>query len=300
MRSFLTGCLLFCLATLAGATDRLDLLGSDHGWQTTTNPPRLVNTKPLRLSTKQYPLLIVEIKQQGGIIGELSWRAATEPFSFTNSLPFYLRGNNKPGIYYLNLAAYNRSGKEIDQLVIFPAGQGDAAVINSLIASSGSLPERLAAAWQEFWGPTGHEPDPFDFLVRRSPRLWGLPVVLYLNLLLFSLLLIALLVRRRFDPSRYFFGVLVIGWLLLEASSLVGNWTALARTTKFWGKPLETKRALSYPSGFYDFIVKTAKKLPPDATFSFHSARGYKLENPAQYYLYPRLLTPEGEYKLQW
>jgi hypothetical protein len=292
MRTRLTFLILFVLAA-AAAGAQLDLLRSDFGWRSTLNPPRLVNTKPLRLSTREYPILIIESKQAGGKLGEVAWRAGDEPFSFRNSRPFPLQGGNKTARYLLNLSVYNRSGKNIDQLVVFPAGSAGTAEIISLTASSGSLPELVTAAWQEFWGPPGHEPDPFDFMVIRSPRLFGRPFNLYLNLFLALFLLYA----WRSGKRREFFGVLLAVWLLLEANSLRNNWLAVRADAKYLGKTLEQKRALINVPDYYPFLMFADKVLPPGAGFMIVTPVLYG-GALANYYLYPRPYEENAPYLL--
>jgi len=293
MRPFLVICLLLCLTALAGAGSRLDLLAQDAGWHLTSKPLRLVNAKPLRLSTKQYPLLIVEIKQSGGKLGEVSWRAQNESFSFFNSLPFYLQSSNKAGKYFLNLAAYNRSGKMIDQLVIFPVGQEGTGEILSLIASSGSLNEMSIAGWQEFWGPLGREPDGFNFLVIRSARLFGRTMNYFLNIFL----AICLLYAWRSGKRREFLLVLLAAWLFLEASSLLNNWLAFQRDTRCFGQTLEQKRALINTRDYYPFLMFADKVLPPGAGFDIATPIADDAAR-ATYYLYPRLRQPDPPYIL--
>ncbi len=253
----------------------------------------IYNTRPLGISDEDRGLLVIKMKTSGDGIGEVSWRTKGTNFSFLKSFPFYLRRTNQYHTYYLNLAAYNRDHARIDQLLFFPLPGPGTAEIEELKFVKGNLWEKTLAGWQEFFGPAGREPDGFNFLVIRSPRLFGRPFLLYVNLFLLGFLAIAVAFRLR----KAFLLTLLIAWVVLEMSSLLNNWISFQRDKKYFGKSPEEKREMINTKGFYAFLKWADRELPPGAAFNILTS-GMDDGLRAKYYLYPRILKANAPYLL--
>lgn len=286
----------------------LDLLNHDLDWRSPNRETRIAfknrhlsvgsertsngiyNNHPLNINTRDHDLLIIKMTASKSGIGEVFWAAQDKRFSPLKNYPFYIQ---RSGTYYLNLSAYNRDGSTIGYLLLFPFSGPGRAEITEFKLVKGNLLEKAMAAWQEFFGPLGREPDGFNFLVIRSPRLFGRPFLLYVNILLGAALIIALFLRRR----REFLFLLLACWLLVELSSLLNNWLAFQKSWPFYGQSLEEKHIMLNTKDFYPFLKFADEKLPPGADFDI-SAAGMDNDFRAQYYLYPRRLKKDAPFLL--
>jgi hypothetical protein len=293
---------LFCAGLAYGA--EIDLLSPAYNWRSPNKDTKIIwndgkltitstrsagglyNAAPL--DDQKYRLLIIKIKGSRGGLGEVSWTTGQERFSFFKNHSFYLRD----GLHYI---VVGREKESLDHLLLFTGSGPGTTEISELRLVEGTPFELGLAGWQEFWGPVGREPDGINWLVIRSPRLFGQPFVFYLNALLALGLLYALLTGRR----RRFLFLLLAAWLVLEASSLVSNWIALERNAKYFGQPLEQKHIMINTPGFYRFLLAAEKQLPPGASFQFKTPVIYD-DCRANYYLYPRLATTETTNRLEF
>ncbi|MBI5078641.1 hypothetical protein HZB08_01280, partial [Candidatus Saganbacteria bacterium] len=145
--------------------------------------------------------------------------------------------------------------------------------------------------------PRGREPDGFNFLVIRSPRLFGRPFLSYLNAFLIVILAGVVLLRSRINLRRPLLFILLSLWVTLELSSLINNWISFQRDRRFWGKSPEEKRIMINPKDFYPFLKFADQQLPPKADLDI-SASGLYARSYADYYLYPRILKSGAPYFL--
>lgn len=272
---------------------KIELKNSILTVASTASAGGIYNSRPLNISDEDRDLLVIKMRTSSGGIGEVSWRPGGANFSFKRSLPFYLMKPGSYHTYYLNLAAYNRDHALIDHLLFFPLPGPGTAEIKELKFVKGDLWEKTLAGWQEFFGPAGREPDGFNFLVIRSPRLFGRPFLLYVNIFLLGFLIIAVAFRLR----RAFLLTLLIVWIMLEMSTLLNNWIAFQRDKVYFGKSLEEKREMINTKGFYDFMKYADRELPAGAGFDIRAAGIYN-DLRAQYYLYPRIRYAGAPYLL--
>jgi len=257
----------------------------------------IVNRRPLNFSTRDFDLLAIKMKTSKEGMGELSWASDKTPFSFRNSYPFYLRRPGAYHTYYVNLAAYDRDRSKITLLLLFPFSGPGAAEIAELKLVKGSLYEKIFAGWQEFFGPNGREQDFFNFLVVRSPRLFGRTLNYYVNFFLALFLAVVVILRKRWDLSRVFLLTLLAAWAAVELNYLGENLAAVRRQARFLGKSLEEKRALVNPGDFYAFLKFADSQLPAGAAFDIRAAGLYNGRN-ANYYLYPKRFKAGAPYLL--
>jgi hypothetical protein len=307
--------LAFTLCSQTLAQNEISLLHSKYLWRSpnpgtkiefspssltvssTSSSTGIYNLLPINISSKKYNLLVVKMKTSKDGIGEVSWASENLRFHPLQSYPFYLR---KPGqwyTYYLNLSSYHRGSAPINHLLFFPFQGPGTAEIKEIKFIKGTLGEKALAAWQEFWGPRGREPDGFNFLVIRSPRLFGGPFLRYLNYFLLIVLAITFLLKPYLDLRRPFLILLLTFWLFLELSSWVNNWIAFRRDLIFLGKTLEEKRTLINPKDYYPFLKFADQHLPPSSSFEVDTKLPYG-KAKAAYYLYPRSLTANAPYLL--
>ena len=293
------------LVGVACARDEINLLDSSHLWGSPasktkikftasqlfivadSSAPGIYNRVALGISTADYDLLMIKMKTSAGGIGEVSWTAKESRFSPFKNYPFYLRPPGRYYTYYLNLAGYNLKRQKIDHLLFFPMPGPGTAEIKEFKLIRGTPWEKALAGWQEFFGPRGREPDGFNFLVIRSPRLFGKPFLLYINLALFSFLLIVFLLQSKLNLRLPFIAALFACWLLLEASTLLNQGIALQRDRRFLGKTLEEKRALINTKDFYPFLKFADRELSAGAGYSI-KVSGFENDKRTAYYLHPR------------
>ena len=155
----------------------------------------------------------------------------------------------------------------------------------------------MIAGWQEFFGPLGREPDGFNFLVIRSPRLFGLPFLAYINWWLGLFLAAVILLRSRLDLRWPFLLIIFFLWIFLESSSLLNHWISFQRDRPFFGKSLEEKRELLNNKDFYPFLKFADREIPAGAPFDVLFA-GMFNQDRAIYYLYPRPYLNNAPYLL--
>ena len=306
---------IFSLSVNSFASNELNLLSPAYFWHSPNSSVKIefkdsqltvsstlastgiYNRLPLRASTKDFDLLLIKMKTTRDGVGEVSWTSREGTFSFLKNYPFYLRRAGQFHVYYINLAAYNRDRSRIDHLLLFPFSGPGTAVIQEFRLTKGDLREKVLAGWQEFFGPGGRMPDGFNFLVIRSPRLFGKPFILYVNYFLLILLAAVILARSKSDFRRHFLLVLLACWILLELSSLLNNWISLRNDWRYFGKSLEEKRAMINTKDYYQFLKFADKMLPPGAGFAIYTPIIYDASR-AIYYLYPRPLQSNPPYIL--
>ena len=242
----------------------------------------IYNNRPLGIDTGKYKLLTFKLTSSKSGIGEIFWAEKNKAFSPLKNFPFYV---GRSGTYYLNVAAYDRDHSTINQLLLFPFSGPGTAEISEFKFVRGGPGEIMLAAWQEFFGPLGRQPDGFYFLVNRSPRLFGRPFLLYINIFLGAALLVALVFRRK----RWFLLLFAGCWILVELSSLLNNWIAFKNDWRFFGKNLEEQHTIINTRDFYPFLGFADQYLPAAASFEVR-ADGMDNDSRAQYYLYPRMV----------
>ena len=157
--------------------------------------------------------------------------------------------------------------------------------------------QKAAAGWQEFFGPLSRTQDGMEFLIIRSPRLFGRTFATYLNLFLIIFLLVVLALLKKTDLRRVFLVALLVCWALAELNSLRNTFLSAQREAHFLGQPLETKRALMNGGDYYAFLKFADRALPPGSTFAVSTA-GLYYDSRAAYYLYPKSLKTGGRYLL--
>ena len=299
-RSLFAGFLFLCLINSAFA---LNLLSPAYNWRSpnqdtkiswrdgkltftsTRSAGGLYNTVPL--NGRENRLLIIKMRTSRRDLGEVSWTTGQERFTPRNNRPFYLRN----GLHYMMIG---REKAPLEHLLLFTGSGPGTTEISEFKLVEGTPLELGLAGWQEFWGPVGREPDGFNWLVIRSPRLFGRTINFYLNIFLAIFLIYA----WRSGKRREFLLVLLAAWLLLEGSSLLNNWISFQRDAKYFGQPLEKKHAMINTSGFYRFLQAADKRLPPGAPFKLkrlgqEDIRDFYDDLRARYYLYPQLASAE-------
>jgi hypothetical protein len=307
--------LLFSQTGISLAQDAIDLIDKGYQWKPTSSQTRIsfkksglefisnipfsgiYNLRPIGASPGDQKLLRIELKTSVAGRVELFWAARGKQFSPLKNYPFYIKKAGKFHSYYINISDYNRDRKNIDYVLLsFNPGPGRAE-IKAFKLIPGSLWEKTIAGWQELFGPLGREPDGFNFLVIRSPRLFGSPFLFYVNWLLGVLLVFVILLRSRIDLRRSFFIALLSLWGLLEFNYLFSNWISFRKDLPFWGKSLEEKRSMVNSGDFYSFAKFAEKELPAGSAFDIR-ASGLNNKTRAIYYLYPRECTTEAAYLL--
>ncbi len=285
----------FCLAGAVLAASELNLAGPAPHWAAAVRAgsTRFINTAPLNVSLKDFALLAVSVRTSSSGVAELYWAPARDKFSPLRNYPFYVDGRGRENL--INLAAYTRDG-ETTVNHFFIVVPGSAEIAGLKLVKGG--PWQLAAAgWQEFFGPLSRTADGLEFLVIRSPRLFGRPFLSLLNALLFACLLIVLLLRGKWDLRRAFLVLLLAGWGLVELNSLRNNWLAVQRDARYLGRPLEVKQAMMNEGDFYAFLKFAERELPAGSVFDVATSHlDYNFR--AAYYLYPDKYLAGGPYLL--
>ena len=275
---------IFLLTGAALAVNEINLLTPGAGWiaQRAGRGFKYINSTPLGVSTKDYDLLSIKIMTSRPGLAELYWAPRRDQFSIYRNYPFYVKDHYETNL--INLAAYNRDGSVINHLLLMSEGTLEIAELK-LIKSD--LRQKGLAGWQEFFGPLSRTQDGMEFVVIRSPRLFGSSFMYLSNAFLLVLLLAVLLLRGKIDLRRVFLLILLAGWGLAELNSLRNNLLVVRRDANFWGQSLEVKRARLNEGDFYAFIKFADRTLPPAAAFEVATDRPY-YNHRAAYYLYPR------------
>jgi hypothetical protein len=290
----------------------LDLLDPHYRWRSPNPAARIIlrdrrltlsspssstgiyNTVPLELSATDLDIMVIRMKTSKDGLGEVSWRPARQGFSPARSFNFYLGSPDRYHDYYLNLRPY-LTGQDLDHILFFPFSQAGTAEITVLKFGRASFWQKLLAGWQEFWGPAGRSFTGSSFFILKSPRLFGRPIMFYLNWLIGLALFISLTAKR----PRLTIILVLACWLLLEGSSLVNNWIFFQEDLRFCGKSLAEKRIMQNEKDFYQFMEFAAQHLPAGASFDILAARQYPYNRPrAAYYLYPRTREENAPYLL--
>ena len=285
----------FCLAGAACAAGELNLLNPAPHWGATTRAgtTRIINAVPLNVSLKDFDLLAVRLRTSGPTVVELYWAPARDKFSRLRNYPFYADGRGQEN--FINLAAYTRDGAATLNHFLL-AVQGTVEITELKLVKS-NLWQKTAAGWQEFFGPLSRLADGMEYIIIRSPRLFGRSFIWLVNCLLFLLLPAVLLLRGRRDLRRVFLILLLAAWGLLELNSLRNNWLTAQRDARYLGRPLEVKRAMMNEGDFYAFLKFAERELPAGATFDTLLA-GFDYSFRAAYYLYPKNYEAGGRYLL--
>lgn len=254
---------------------------------------RIVNSIPLNADLKDCDLLAIRVKAAKPGVAELFWAPSRNSFSFRRNYPVYVNDQAKPNL--VNLAAYTRDGMTtVNHLLLIAEGPAEITEIKFI---RGGLWQKMAAGWQEFFGPLSRTQDGMEYIIIRSPRLFGRPFLSLVNALLFVLLLVVLLLRKKKDLRRAFLAALLVCWGLVELNSLRNNWLAVRRDARYLGQPLEVKRAMINEGDFYAFLKFAERELPVPSSFDVLT---YGLDHNfrAAYYLYPRSYGAGGRYLL--
>lgn len=244
---------------------------------------KTVNSVPLGRSTKDYDMLLIKIRSTKSGLAELFWAPRRDQFSIFRNYPFYVDKDYKSNL--INLAAYNRDGSRLNHFLLM--GNGTFEISEMKLIKSG-LGEKAVAAWQEFFGPLSRTSDGMEFLIIRSPRVFGSTFVYLINFLLIIFLFLALIFRNKKDLSRVFLLTLLFFWGAAELNSLRNNFLAIRRDSGYLGKTLEEKRAMMNGGDFYSFLKFAERALPIQASFDVATYGPY-YNYRAAYYLYPRI-----------
>ena len=279
---------------VCSAARELDLLRPELRWQTVrqAGQSRFVNAVPLNVTAHDYDLVAVRIRSAQAGVAELFWAPSRNSFSTGRNYPFYV--NNGAEENLIDLAAYDHDGFPINHLLLMAAGTAE---ITELKLIKGSPWQKAAAGWQEFFGPLSRTQDGMEFLVIRSPRLFGRTFAFWLNSFLFIFLLAVLALIKKKDLRRAFLVMLLVGWALAELNGLRNNFLAVQRDAHFLGRPLEVKRAMMNEGDLYAFLKFAERELPAGASFDVASSGPY-YNDRAAYYLYPKTRATGGRYLL--
>jgi hypothetical protein len=253
---------------------------------------KAVNQTPIETTTSDHDMLAIRARSSKPGLVELFWAARRDQFSILRNYPFYVTNNFQTNL--INLAAYSRDGSVINHLLLMGPGTLEISEIK-LVKSN--LRQKALSGWQEFFGPLSRTQDGMEFLVIRSPRLFGLSYFYLLNLLLIVLLLIVLLFRGQKDLSRAFLLSLLVCWGIAELNGLRNNILSVQRDARYLGKTLEIKREMMNEDDLYAFIKFVDRQLPPAAAFDVSTTRGYYNFRIA-YYLYPRDYSGNADFLL--
>jgi hypothetical protein len=284
---------IFALAGTALAAAEIDLLTPGPGWTSAVRGGfQIVNAAALGISTQDYDLLSIKIRSTRSGLAELYWAPRRDQFSIYRNYPFYVADRYETNL--INLAAYNRDGSVINHFLLVSEGTLE---ISELKLIKSNPWQKVLAGWQEFFGPLSRTQDGMEYLVIRSPRLFGSSFMYLSNAFLLVLLLAVLLLRGKKDLRRAFLLILLTCWGLAELNSLRNNFLAVQRDVPYLGKTLETKRAIMNEGDFYAFIKFAGRELPPAASFEIATARPY-YDYRAAYYLYPRDYLKGADYLL--
>jgi len=300
-----------------GGAWSIDFQGADKHANYLVSPP-------LTVDADDHDFLEIELaSSQPYTKGLIFWiNDQMHGFNPEIRVPFNHAGSGRFHTYVIDLKKHPWWTGYAKQLIIFPFYSEDGQVrIRRIAFRSGTPWLQLLAAWQEYFSieTTPFPPNLAEVFMINGPTINFRPVnhYLYWGLLgLAGLLALAaplLIWGFKLNPWAAAKGAFVILWLallagygLVEIKQLSDHYKYLSADLQtLAGKSLEQKRSAITGGDFYEFVDFCVKALPTGASWEAcfsntvpNAFAGDWLTSKANFYLYPAVVAPDGQYKL--
>ncbi|MBU0573546.1 MAG: hypothetical protein KKH83_03600 [Candidatus Margulisbacteria bacterium] len=285
-----------------------ELAGSSVKIKTSEKGAYLVSP-PVSINSERIYTCTIKIKS--GITGAawIYWiNSYSHDYDQQKSVQFNLKKSDGFKTYVFNLKKRNPNWKGFtsQMLIAMPPEAGEVEV-SQIELASGSFTSDLTAGVQEFTGPQGREVIGSTINNIKSSTVLGVPVnvYLYIIILIGALVIFIVDMRTGFTRANYYrsvghiFFLTFACWVLLDANTLfnqIGIFKQDAST--YFGKSLRDKRA-SIPlmrKGLYPFLEFCEEKIPAGASYKIIGEFGSYESLYPPFYLYPRQSSEEPEY----
>lgn len=275
--------------------------------------PYYIGQPEINIDAEEFTTVALKIKSNKSGTARLFWATNFDPqMNEPKSIWFFLNRSNDFKEYVFNARSQNPNWAGfVGQLLVFPENGPEGIEIGSAKAITGNFTTNIRSGWREFWSPRGRLVIGSTINTIQSSNLFGRSIYVYIYWLIgllitgylaYQLYLISKEKKKHpfsavwLKTGKFAFFLIVVFWLLLEASSLVNNWLALKSDWKYFGKTYREKLVLGNTGDFYPFIEFCEANIPQNAKFDVRIPPFYN-DIKAKYYLYPReFTTVEAEF----
>lgn len=200
----------------------------------------------------------------------------------------------------LSLHPYWRG--EVDRLLIVPEPGVIRITLRHLeVRGSRGFAERTSDGWRAFWRTEFRAAYSVNGMI--GPFAGPVPFTLLVGVLFVALpLLLSLRKGKRFpaEARRTLPLWIAAGALLLFVRSGFDQVRIIDQERRVLsGRSLEEKVAAVNPAGFYPLLLEASRRIPRDGTVELRATKPFPWEK-GSFYLYPRRISPEGDYVVSY
>lgn len=311
---FILSCSSFCeevavrdWAAFSGI-DNLTVNNDTLSFNTKSQMPLLSSKDNLFINANRFNVLLIKMKTNGSYqIGRLFFkRIGDRDFSHINSFQLQLGLGNMYHNYLLDLSGNPNWYGVITQMMFSPINEEGVVEVDSFKLLEPNPFLKTSVLWQEFFSFEMPQLRSVNFIY--GPKINKLSVNLFIYFLIAALSVIIFSIEfirsRDFGitlskSSKKIIIACLVFWMLLDMRIMFDQIrTAILDTQLFFGKTLDTKRALTTLGDFYGFVSFSNSKMPSGSSFNLIAPTNYYFREKSVYYLYPIFYDDNAEYIL--